>query len=717
MEYHDFELSIGAHDGAGFPVLLTQAPVGSGAKGRFDLNLRDEVMGRRLDALELAVLRSGSTRRGVSLGRNLAQDPQAFGTELHDLLFSSEELRSALDRSRDQADREERGLRIRLRIEAPELAVLPWEFLYDGRSGTHLALSRWTPVVRHLTSARQLGALRVAPPLKVLGMVAAATNLGGLNAEEEIARVEKATEPLQQAGLLTIRWMKKSGWADLQEALRRDDYHVFHFVGHGSFDSVTGTGTLMFTRADGQATTMSAADVARLLVEERSLRLVVLNACLGAKGDPGNLHSSTASILVRGGIPAVVAMQYEISNPAAEEFSATLYREVVAGNPIDAAVSAARTAVSLAARDSLEWVTPVLHMSTPDGRLFDMDVPPLRPSTSEYRPPTLPAAEARSPRHPVVRRWPWLAAGVLLAAAAAWKALRPAPVVRDGTAAGGAPQADSATKAGGARRSDSAMAAGVVLKEDSALRLAGRLKADSARADSAKAAAGARARFDATIASARITEPGTAPRLLTEAERAATPDLPRSGFNIASFDVKVAATGQYAGYVFQSGDRTWTWNNRPNAASRTFYELGREQDLLVLVEGNQQAFATLSAGTFRVPLAGRPGVEELRIDSYTTRRTTGVVRRIRFAGLLSGEPSTLADAGTLELGANGAWRLTRRDGTPARSLTGGYNGDPWTIPFTDADGTVWQCNLDKLQILIGARGREPTPTYRIVEVR
>jgi chorismate mutase len=66
----------------------------------------------------------------------------------------------------------------------------------------------------------------------------------------------------------------------------------------------------------------------------------------------------------------VVAMQYEITDTAAIEFSSAFYEALADSLPVDAAVTEARTAVSM---DSmLEWGTPVLYMHSPDGRVFDM---------------------------------------------------------------------------------------------------------------------------------------------------------------------------------------------------------------------------------------------------------------------------------------------------------------------------------------------------------
>jgi biotin carboxyl carrier protein len=75
-----------------------------------------------------------------------------------------------------------------------------------------------------------------------------------------------------------------------------------------------------------------------------------------------------------------VAMQYEITDKAAIEFSRDFYDAVADGLPVDAAVTEARAAVSM---DSmLEWGTPVLYMRSPDGRIFDLSAQASRPHPS-----------------------------------------------------------------------------------------------------------------------------------------------------------------------------------------------------------------------------------------------------------------------------------------------------------------------------------------------
>ena len=98
----------------------------------------------------------------------------------------------------------------------------------------------------------------------------------------------------------------------------------------------------------------------------------MLNACEGAKGSEQSRFSSTAAALVSRGLPAVLAMQYALSDRAAIEFTASFYGALAANLPIDAATSEARKAINLALADSSEWGTPVLFMRTPDGVLWDV---------------------------------------------------------------------------------------------------------------------------------------------------------------------------------------------------------------------------------------------------------------------------------------------------------------------------------------------------------
>lgn len=198
-------------------------------------------------------------------------------------------------------------------------------------------------------------------------MVASTTDLPRLDVEHEKRLVEEVVKVLQAKGLVELTWLEEQTWNALQEAMWGGPWHIFHFVGHGDFDPNSGEGRIAFSNGPtGYQEVLAARHFARLLDDHHDLRLAFLNSCEGAKGSEGDPFSGTAATLVRRGVPVVLAMQYQITDRAAIAFS----RAVANGLPVDAAVAAARTAVSI--NDTLEWGTPVLYMRSPDGRLFDI---------------------------------------------------------------------------------------------------------------------------------------------------------------------------------------------------------------------------------------------------------------------------------------------------------------------------------------------------------
>ena len=128
----------------------------------------------------------------------------------------------------------------------------------------------------------------------------------------------------------------------------------------------------------------------------RSLRLVVLNACEGARSARDDPFGGVAQALVRQGIPAVIAMQFEISDPAALVFSQSFYQAIADGLPVDVATLEARRAM-FAEGNEIEWATPVLYLRSPDGRVFTRArrKPSARPGRRPTGRPRLDAAASR----------------------------------------------------------------------------------------------------------------------------------------------------------------------------------------------------------------------------------------------------------------------------------------------------------------------------------
>ena len=253
----------------------------------------------------------------------------------------------------------------------PELADLPWEYLFPADLNRFLALSDETPLVRYLEVAEGVQPLRVTPPLTLLAIIANPSDVPSLAVEEEWRRLQTALADLQARRVIRLERLSPATWPALQARLRQGDVHILHFVGHGLFDSKAGTGGLIFEDAAGRADEVSAETLAMLLHDHAALRLIFLNACEGARSGRRDSFAGIAQHLVRGGLPAVLAMQFPVSDDAAIALAQVFYQALADGYPADAALSEARKAIA-AHGNPLEWATPVLFSRSDDNRLIEL---------------------------------------------------------------------------------------------------------------------------------------------------------------------------------------------------------------------------------------------------------------------------------------------------------------------------------------------------------
>ncbi len=310
----------------------------------------------------------GKVRRLESRNTELAKD---FGRRLFEAAFG-DEVRSSLRQSLDIAGQQDAGLRLRLHLTgAPELADLPWEFLYDPSLNRFFVLSGKTPLVRFLDLPERIRPLAVQPPLRVLGMISSPRGFEPLDVEREWAKLAEAVAELAGQGLVTIERLEQPTLAALQRRLRRGQYHIFHFVGHGAFDEHGQDGVLLLEDETGGGRPVSGQELGTLLRDHTSLRLAILNACEGGRASRTDPFAGTAQSLVQQGIPAVIAMQFEVADETAILFAREFYAAVADGYPVDTALAEARKAI-FARNGDLEWATPVLYMRAADGRIFDV---------------------------------------------------------------------------------------------------------------------------------------------------------------------------------------------------------------------------------------------------------------------------------------------------------------------------------------------------------
>jgi tetratricopeptide (TPR) repeat protein/CHAT domain-containing protein len=417
-QYKNFYLVVTAHDGKYF-VQVADSPVGeSNDPSEFTVPFGDQEIQHILLRLENAILRNARAVRS----RFVEADLHKIGDQLFQaLLVQPSAVQKLYEGSRRQLARADR-LRVKLRIEPPLLGALPWEYFYDSLVvKDYLGLHAQTSLIRYMQLPLPIEKLSVRGPLRILGMVASPsqeTDSRYLNATDERTRIDKAIQVLHAEGAIDFKWVPGESKNDLYDSLTQGEWHVFHFIGHGGV--LEDQGFLEMGGEGGMPVRAFGSDLTRLFRLQPTLRLVVLNCCDSAHG-----QTSLAKELVSGGIPAVLAMQFPISDDAAIELAGAFYDALAKGEPVDGAVTRARIKIQMNHRTSIEWGIPVLYMRAPDGQIFERvmssDEPPRRaPAWPDIAPKTTfvalpaggapagaaPAGENVVVSNPIARRQP-----------------------------------------------------------------------------------------------------------------------------------------------------------------------------------------------------------------------------------------------------------------------------------------------------------------------
>jgi hypothetical protein len=384
--FDDFWIHIGPPDGSqdsdaevgsggSFRVSVIHSPAGN-ATGKLSLPFgvaeTDDVLAR-LDQTVRELLESQPvrdlSRRGAT--RSSSKD---LGLTLYRGLFTGD-VKSRFDESYGRSAEGQRVLRIRLHIEldnpdCQRIASLPWEFLWHPEKRQSLALSKQTTITRYLPVAQPAEPRAFTPPLRILFV--SANPRGDLQLVVERESIEKRLA--EEKGACESHVLENATYAQLSERLS-EDFHVVHFMGHGGFNEQDGVLVLQ----DGEVT---GARLGSLIANQRKANLVFLNACRTAEIPRRNgldPFAGVASALVAAGVPAVVAMQFPITDQAAIQFAARFYSQIAQGRSIEEALLAGRQRVEALSPGSDEWATPVLMMRgesavfQPSARAIDGD--------------------------------------------------------------------------------------------------------------------------------------------------------------------------------------------------------------------------------------------------------------------------------------------------------------------------------------------------------
>ena len=384
-EYLDFEIRIW-REAEHYFAQVTESEQGSSARTSLDELFESPREAEMLMLrLENALLREGSR---ASVEEKALRD---FGEAVFDTIFLAEPISALYANSVEAADRRAglAGIRVRLRIDAPDLAQFPWEYLYNRHRREWLGLFHRSPIIRRLDVLSPTAPLILTGPLNILGMIAnpGTKKWKPIDAERERRRIDHAIEPHQRSGAVNFCWTPAGTSDALIRMMGQKDWHVFHFIGHGGMPSRTAEddeggipaasdgdeareGFIVFENGQGGHREVQANDLKPMLQQRGrgSLRLVFLNCCESGRGTAEDVFASPAAALVRAGVSHVIAMQFPIKEDAAIELSSVIYEKLAEGWAIEAALTAAR--VSMWDKSRIDWGIPVLYTRSQSGQLF-----------------------------------------------------------------------------------------------------------------------------------------------------------------------------------------------------------------------------------------------------------------------------------------------------------------------------------------------------------
>ncbi|MFL5807123.1 MAG: protein kinase domain-containing protein [Roseiflexaceae bacterium] len=394
----DLDLTI-ASTGVGYTVRLRAAQ--GGAEGQpqdfappFDLATLPR---RRRDVADW--VKQARIRR-LRANEELRQ-ARDFGAALFEQLFTGAVL-EGFHASRAALPHGDR-LRLRLRV-PPDLALIPWELLFDPHAEQFLALAPDLTLLRSTDALAPVAPLHLDGPLQVVVVLASpvGADYPPIQLDRELRRIETVLKGSHTQSQVALDVIRGPGTLDQLRTRLRTPLHVLHVLCHGDLDEARG-GVLIFEDTDG-APEPVGADLLRALLQRRQPRLVLLNACLGALPGGEDPFSSVGAGLLAGGVPAVIAMQFELAEDAAVELARVFYAELAAGMPVDMALAEARLHLFGCYPTRLDWAIPVLFLRTDSGALFAVPPPPTRETVLPVPAAVPPPVERPSPRQTIVEQ-------------------------------------------------------------------------------------------------------------------------------------------------------------------------------------------------------------------------------------------------------------------------------------------------------------------------
>jgi len=306
--------------------------------------------------------------------RAMELDADAYGAALTQAFFQDKAVAGGLAQARSATAGQDAMLRLRLFLDASasDLHAVHWETLRDPAQGGPLFTGDQVVFSRYLSSL-DWRPVRLRPQADLSALVVIANpagleqyGLAKVDVDGELRRAKAAMDKI------AVKSLASGGAATLNKitAELRNGYDILYLVCHGAlFD---GKAQLWLENDQGGVARTPGSDLVQRIKDiDQRPRLMVLASCQSAGGDDSSSSDSGALSalgpqLAEAGIPAVVAMQGNVSMKTVAQFMPVFFTELLRDGQIDRAAAVARGAV----RERPDYWAAVLFMRLRSGRIW-----------------------------------------------------------------------------------------------------------------------------------------------------------------------------------------------------------------------------------------------------------------------------------------------------------------------------------------------------------
>jgi len=260
-----------------------------------------------------------------------------------------------------------------LLFETPrEFLSLPLEFMRSDVPQEYLVLQH--PLARFVCDAipkREVFSPQVLALKEELRVLIIASNtqppINGVDAEaQELCKYLKRQNFIPVS--ITLIPTERATYEHVREELRKHNYDIVHYAGHGSYKAASPEESSLYFWAkenkQGGVVPMQTTEL-EILLRQSEVRLVYLSSCYGmAAGGKAALLDDDflglADAVAQAGVPSVLGFRWPVSDDGARQLALAFYQSLLEQGSPEVALWNARRELAALDKDDPTWLSPIL---------------------------------------------------------------------------------------------------------------------------------------------------------------------------------------------------------------------------------------------------------------------------------------------------------------------------------------------------------------------